>query len=117
MIMALKEVVCEMEVTLSIIGGKWKPLILYYLGENGTKRFGEIKSFLCRISHKTLTNQLKELEKDGMLNRTVYPDIPPKVEYSLTEKGKSLIPILEAICEWGDKNMNENYKLIKPLCE
>mgnify|MGYP001312851170 CR=1 FL=1 len=115
--MAKREVVCEIEVTTSVIGGKWKPLIIYYLGEEGTKRFGEIKSYLSMISHKTLTSQLKDLEKENIVIRTVYPDVPPRVEYELSNKGKTLLPILELMCEWGEKNMGDRYKLIKNLCE
>ncbi|MPM83714.1 HTH-type transcriptional activator HxlR [bioreactor metagenome] len=106
-----------MEITLNAIGGKWKPLILYYLIENGTKRFGEIKSFINHTSHKTLTNQLRELEDDNLVSRTVYPTVPPKVEYSITEKGMSLYPILEAMCEWGEKNLDDRYELINPQCK
>lgn len=108
---------CEMEITLNAIGGKWKPLILYYLIENGTKRFGEIKSFINHTSHKTLTNQLRELEEDNLISRTVYPTVPPKVEYSTTEKGMSLYPILEAMCEWGERNLDDRYELINPQCK
>jgi len=111
------EVVCELEVTTSVIGGKWKPLILYYLGSEGTKRFGEIKTYLSMVSHKTLTNQLKELEKEGVISRTVYPEVPPRVEYTLTEKGKTLMPILELMCEWGEKNKGDKYSLLRPVCE
>ncbi|PAB59814.1 winged helix-turn-helix transcriptional regulator [Anaeromicrobium sediminis] len=112
-----KKVVCEMEVTVDIMGGKYKAIILYVLGEEGTKRFGELKSFICNVSHKTLTNQLRELEDNGLVQRKVYPEVPPRVEYSLTEKGKTLMPILEAMCEWGEKNMGDKYELINPLCE
>jgi DNA-binding HxlR family transcriptional regulator len=112
-----KEVVCEIEVTLEMISGKWKPLILYFLGTKGTKRFGEIKSFIKKISQKSLTNQLRELEEDGLVNRTIFAEVPPKVEYRLTEKGESVVPILELMCEWGEKNMEGRYKLINPLCE
>lgn len=112
-----KKVTCEMEITLLAIGGKWKPLILYYLIENGTKRFGEIMSYLNSISQKTLTNQLRELEKDGLINRKVYAEVPPKVEYSITEKGLSLFPILELMCEWGEKNITADFELINPQCD
>ncbi|MGL5330617.1 MAG: winged helix-turn-helix transcriptional regulator [Peptostreptococcaceae bacterium] len=108
---------CEMEITLNAIGGKWKPLILYFLIENGTKRFGEIKSFINHTSHKTLTNQLRELENDTLISRKVYPTVPPKVEYSITEKGMSLYPILNAMCEWGEKNIDDRYELINPQCK
>ncbi|MGL4336731.1 MAG: winged helix-turn-helix transcriptional regulator [Turicibacter sp.] len=106
-----------MEVTLNKIGGKFKPIILYILIEDGVKRFGEIKSLIPTISQKTLTNQLRELEQDGLIKRTSYPTIPPKVEYTITELGKSLYPILEAMCDWGYKNLNGEYELINPLCE
>ncbi|GAA0115582.1 MULTISPECIES: winged helix-turn-helix transcriptional regulator [Clostridium] len=111
------KVVCEMEITLNVIGGKWKPLILHLLIYEGTKRFGEIKNFIGNISHKTLTNQLRELETDGLITRTVYPTVPPKVEYSITEKGNSLSNILEEMCKWGEENLTEKYELINPLCE
>lgn len=110
-------VTCEMEITLHAIGGKWKPLILYFLIDEGTKRFGEIKAFINHTSHKTLTNQLKELEEDELIIRTAYPTIPPKVEYTITEKGKSLYPILEAMCEWGEKNISDRYEIINPQCK
>lgn len=110
------KVTCEMEITLLAIGGKWKPLILYYLIEDGTKRFGEIKSYINSISQKTLTNQLRELEGDELISRKVYAVVPPKVEYTITEKGKSLYPILELMCEWGEKNLSDKYELTSPQC-
>ena len=91
---------CEMEVTLKLIGGKWKPLILYHLIENGTKRFNQLLTCMAQISQKTLTNQLRELEMDDLLSRRVYPTVPPKVEYTITDKGKSLYPLLKMMCEW-----------------
>ncbi|MFK2826670.1 winged helix-turn-helix transcriptional regulator [Bacillus sp. B190/17] len=96
---------CEKELTLSIIGGKWKMLILWHLGKEGTKRFNELKSLMPGITQKMLVNQLRELEKDFIVHREVYPVVPPKVEYSLTKQGKSLLPILEVMYEWG-----KNYK-------
>ena len=110
------KVTCEMEITLLAMGGKWKPLILYYLIENGTKRFGEIMSFIGSVSQKTLTKQLRELERDGLISRKIYAEVPPKVEYSITEKGNSLFPILELMCEWGEKNITDKYELINPQC-
>lgn len=107
---------CEMEVTIKLIGGKWKPLILYYLIEDGTKRFNQLLSYMTQISQKTLTNQLRELEKDDLISRTVYPVVPPKVEYAITEKGKSLYPLLKKMCEWGEKNMNERFVLTNSQC-
>lgn len=90
--------------TLSLINGKYKMVILYTLMEFGIVRFNEMKKYIGEISYKTLSNNLKELEADGFVHREEYPQIPPKVEYSLTERGKSLIPILDMMCEWGDNN-------------
>lgn len=92
--------------TLSVIGGKWKMLIIYLLAENQTVRFNDLKRRTGAITYKTLSAQLKELEADGMVNRKEYPQVPPKVEYSLTEKAKTLLPVLEQLCEWGVKNRN-----------
>jgi DNA-binding HxlR family transcriptional regulator len=96
---------CEKELTLSIIGGKWKMLILWHLGKEGTKRFGELKSLMPGITQRMLVSQLRELEEDLIVNRKVYPVVPPKVEYSLTEQGRSLMPILESMYEWGKDYM------------
>ncbi|KAB2489478.1 winged helix-turn-helix transcriptional regulator [Priestia endophytica] len=96
---------CEKELTLSIIGGKWKMLILWHLGKEGTKRFGELKSLMPGITQRMLVSQLRELEEDLIVNRKVYPVVPPKVEYSLTEQGRSLMPILESMYEWGKTYM------------
>ena len=90
--------------TLSLINGKYKMTILYTLMEFGVVRFNEMKKYIGGISYKTLNLTLKELEADRLVNRKEYPQIPPKLEYSLTERGKSLIPILDGMCEWGDKN-------------
>lgn len=92
---------CEKELTLSIIGGKWKMIIMWHLGKEGTKRFSELKSLIPDITQRMLTTQLRELEDDGIVNRKVYPVVPPKVEYSLTPRGESLIPILDMMYEWG----------------
>ncbi len=91
---------CSMELTLELIGGKWKPLIIWYLAEN-TMRFSELKRALPNITQKMLTQQLRGLEKSGLVNRHIYTEIPPKVEYSLTSAGKSLLPILESLRQWG----------------
>ena len=90
--------------TLSLINGKYKMTILYTLMSFGVVRFNEIKKYIGGISYKTLSSALKELEADRLVHREEYPQIPPKVEYSLTDRGKSLIPILDGMCEWGDKN-------------
>ena len=90
--------------TLSLINGKYKMTILYTLMEFGVVRFNEMKKYIGGISYKTLSSTLKELEMDQLIHREEYPQIPPKVEYSLTERGKSLIPILYGMCDWGDKH-------------
>lgn len=90
--------------TLSVIGGKWKMVIIYLLAENQTVRFNDLKRQIGAITFKTLSSQLKELEADGMVKRKEYPQVPPKVEYSLTEKAETLLPVLEGLCEWGVKN-------------
>ena len=90
--------------TMSLIQGKYKMFILYALMDFGVVRFNEMKKYIGGISFKTLSSTLKELESDRLVHREEYPQIPPKVEYSLTERGKSLIPILDAMCEWGDRH-------------
>ena len=90
------------EAALDELGGKWKPLIIWILMD-GKLRFGEINKILTSITERMLTRQLRELEKDGLINRKVYAEVPPRVEYSLTEKGKSVMPILEALCDWGEQ--------------
>ncbi len=92
------------EYTLSIIDGKWKIRLMYLLSVNEIMRYGELKLEVPGITHKMLAKQLKEMEADGIINRKEYSQIPPKVEYSLTEKGKTLIPIINAICLWGEEN-------------
>jgi DNA-binding HxlR family transcriptional regulator len=96
----------SLEQTLKVFGGKWKPIIIWILFNNGIKRYGEIKKVLPGITHKMLSKQLKELEKDNIVYRKEYLQIPPKVEYSLTEKGGSFVPILLNICEWGLENLD-----------
>ncbi|WP_028546473.1 winged helix-turn-helix transcriptional regulator [Paenibacillus taiwanensis] len=90
--------------TLSLIGGKYKMIILYWLAENKVMRHNELKRSIGIISFKTLSMMLKELESDGLINRKEFPQIPPKVEYSLTERGQTLIPLLNMMCEWGENN-------------
>lgn len=91
---------CPMEYTLDLIGGKWKGAILYRLLE-GTKRYGELRRLLCRITQRSLTQQLRELEDDGLVCREVFAEVPPRVEYSLTDRGRTLAPVLEALLGWG----------------
>ncbi|SEN86749.1 winged helix-turn-helix transcriptional regulator [Terribacillus saccharophilus] len=97
---------CEKELTLSIIGGKWKMLIMWHLGKEGTKRFNELKGLIPGITQRMLVSQLRELEDDQIVHREVYPVVPPKVEYSLTEEGLSLLPILDAMYAWGKNYSN-----------
>lgn len=101
-----QEKLCEtgFSYTLSLISGKYKMTILYALMEFRVVRFNELKRYINGISYKTLSLSLKELEADGLILRKEYPQIPPKVEYSLAARGQSLMPILDALCEWGDKN-------------
>ncbi|HCM8224397.1 TPA: helix-turn-helix transcriptional regulator, partial [Salmonella enterica] len=93
--------------TLSLISGKYKMIVMYWLNENKpVMRYNELKRRIGTISFKTLSNTLKELEQDGIINRVEYPQIPPKVEYSLSKRGESLMPILDLMCDWGGKNRN-----------
>ena len=91
---------CPIELGLNILSGKWKLKILWHLSK-GTSRFNELQRLLGNITTKTLTEQLRELEKQGIILRTVFPEVPPKVEYSLSETGRTLKPILGELCEWG----------------
>ena len=92
---------CPVETTLTLIGDKWKVLILRDLMP-GTKRFGDLKKSIGTVSQKVLTAQLRDMESNGLLTRTVYPEVPPRVEYTLTELGRSLKPILDAMWNWGE---------------
>ena len=109
-------VTSEISITIKVIGGKWKPLILEYLRDNGTRRYTEILKYLKDAPKKTLTNQLRELEDDGIISRNVIPTIPPQVEYAITTHGETLYPVLEAMCDWGYQNQDGNYKLSHPTC-
>lgn len=93
---------CPVETTLTLIGDKWKVLILRDL-LTGTKRFGELKKSIGNVSQKVLTAQLRAMEENGLLTRTVYAEVPPRVEYTLTDLGKSLKPILDAMWNWGEE--------------
>ena len=92
---------CPVETTLTLISDKWKVLIIRDLMP-GTKRFGELKRSIGGVSQKVLTSQLRQMEESGLLRRTVYPEVPPRVEYTLTELGSSLKPVLEALQDWGE---------------
>ena len=100
---------CPVEASLSLIGGKYKAIILWHLiGQ--PLRFSELKRFLPQATPKMLTQQLRELEKDNILHREVYPVVPPHTEYSLTDFGRTLIPIIEAMCAWGETHMRSRIK-------
>lgn len=94
---------CPIEAALDLIGGKWKGVILHRLLDD-TRRFNELKRTIPRITQRMLTTQLRELEKASLIHRKVYAEVPPRVEYSITTKGKSLTPVLAALLEWGEKN-------------
>lgn len=94
---------CEIEVTLEVLSGKWKALILWNLSNHESIRFNEFKRLIPEITQKMLTQQLRDLTNNGLVDKKVYPQVPPMVEYSLTPMGEELIPILEAMDEWGKK--------------
>lgn len=96
----------SVKVTLDVMGGKWKPLIMYLLVDQ-TLRFSQLQRSIIKITQKMLTEQLRELEKDGLVKRKVYPQVPPKVEYSLTQYGKTLLPVLETMHKWGQTHKKE----------
>lgn len=96
--------------TLSLISGKYKPVILYCLMEYEPVRFNEMQRYLGKVADKTLSLALKELEGDGLIHRKMYPEIPPKVEYTLTERGKSLMRVMDQLCDWGNEHREERDK-------
>ncbi len=93
--------------TLSLISGKYKPVILYCLMEYEPVRFNEMQRYLGKVADKTLSQNLKELEADNLIRRKMYPQVPPKVEYSLTERGASLMSVLDKLCDWGNENRED----------
>ncbi|MFD4431668.1 winged helix-turn-helix transcriptional regulator [Nocardia sp. NPDC058497] len=93
---------CPVEVTLDVIGGKWKGMIVFQLSE-GTARFSEMRRTMPHVTQRMLTAQLRELERDGVLTRTVYPEVPPRVEYELTDFGRGLVPIIRLMETWGER--------------
>lgn len=95
---------CPVTFCMGVIGGKWKPIILYLISKGGN-RFGILQRGIEGISKQMLTKQLRELEQDGILERVIYPEIPPRVEYFITDKGKTLFPIIEQMSAWGTANM------------
>lgn len=105
--MTNQDIKCPITATLEYIGGKWKAIILYYL-TTGTKRFGEIAVRIPNISRKVLTQQLKELERDGLISRKQFNEIPPRVEYSLTDLGRSLNLVFQEMSKWGNEMILKN---------
>lgn len=101
---------CPVEVTVDVIGGKWKAVILFRLMEQDAIRFNEFRRLMPDVTMQMLTNQLRELEADGIVHREVYAQVPPKVEYSLTEFGRSLEPVLRLMCDWGKENEDRLYE-------
>ena len=101
------ESTCPVEITIQLIGGKYKAIILWHL-MNNTLRYSELHRRIPKATDKMLAQQLRELEKDGLNNRVVYPVVPPKTEYSLTDFGRSLTPILDELCNWGKNYMENN---------
>jgi DNA-binding HxlR family transcriptional regulator len=95
---------CPVEVTLSVIGGKWKPLILWHLSEGGVRRFLELQRTIPGITRKMLTQHLRELERDGVVARRIFDEMPLRVEYSLTKYGQTLRPLMRVLCDWGSKH-------------
>jgi DNA-binding HxlR family transcriptional regulator len=98
---------CPVEATLKVLGGKWKVLILFHI-DGIPKRFGELGKLMPEITEKMLAQQLRELEKDGVVSRKVYPQVPPKVEYSITKYGKTLNPVIKSMCKWGMEHKKRN---------
>jgi len=116
--------ICSVEAAVSLFGGKWKCVILWHLLAERNLRFNELRRRIPQVTQRMMTNQLRELEEDGLVRREVFTQVPPKVEYSLTEMGGSLSPILLALREWGDKNLSavasehDNIKALQgPICK
>lgn len=106
---------CPVEAALDIIGGKWKAILLFRILEE-TRRFGELRKLVPGMTQRMLTNQLRELEADGLIARKVYPQVPPKVEYSITDFGASLEPVLQELRKWAEKNKSVTLKIQKKKC-
>lgn len=103
---------CALDITAAFIGGKWKTVVLWYLRKT-KKRFSELTEVIPDITDKMLSLQLRALEADGLIKRTIYPEVPPRVEYELTKEGQSLIPVLEAMAEWGRNKAKKDGKMVK----
>jgi DNA-binding HxlR family transcriptional regulator len=96
---------CPVEATLAVIGGKWKAVLIFHMMTDGAQRFAELRRKTRGISERILSRQLRELQYDGIVHREVFAEVPPRVEYSLTEYGESLRPVTEAMCQWGKRHM------------
>lgn len=112
-----KEATCEIEVAFDVLGGKWKPLIIWFLAELGTLRFGQLQRLIPDITHRVLTKQLRELEANGLIRREVIAEVPVRVEYSIAERGRQAVPILDMMCKWADQNDYFGYEKKYNLCE
>jgi len=97
--------ICKVTEALSVVSGKWKPTLLAHLRFSGTQRFGELRRLIPGITQKMLTAQLRELERDGLVTRTVYAEVPPRVEYSLSDYGHTLGPMLDSMYQWGEQHI------------
>ncbi|MCF6161590.1 MAG: helix-turn-helix transcriptional regulator [Furfurilactobacillus sp.] len=106
----------EFDATMQLIQGKWKIMIMYEIAETGTSRFADLQHHIREVSHKTLTNQLKELADDDLIERHDFQTAQPHVEYTLTAKGQSIIPLLDAICDWGDTHI-DHAQIERSLCD
>ncbi len=104
---------CPIETVIQLLGGKWKPLILWHLLDSA-KRFNELEKLIPEVTQKMLAQHLRELEADKLVTRTIYPSVPPKVEYSLSEYGKTMVPVLEVMCEWGETH---NRLIVRPAAQ
>lgn len=104
---------CPIERVINVFGGKWKPAILFHLEKEGTLRFSQLKRLIPEVTQRMLTQQLRELERDGLVKREHYPEIPPRVEYTATKIALALAPVAKAIEKWGDEHMNAIHKARK----
>ncbi len=102
---------CSVEAALAVIGGRWKAVIIFHLINAPFMRFGALKKSIPKVSQRMLTSQLRELEEDGIVHREVYAQVPPKVEYSLTEYGQSLVPLMYTLRQWGELHMQRESDL------
>ena len=103
---------CALDVTMNYIGGKWKTVVIWYLRKD-KKRFGELKKHIPDITEKMLSLTLRQLESDGLVERTVFAEVPPRVEYSLTAQGKSLLPLVEEMAAWGRKKTKDEGQMVE----